>query len=212
MIIGRLPFYALWKKSGATALKKRRFQKIMSLIKMDDVAPPASNHVTKPIRILEVGCANGKDFIQFATDSRYEITAVDINDCVIEQSNVTFYKADAAELPFEDKSFDLVVSIGLLEHIEPMEKLCAVIRELDRVGTHQISVVPSISTLVEPHCGKLFFSQRMHRKLFSQQEGVPLHLNLFCEHTWTKFEGFMGCNVKKFYYLPPLIKNTVIYK
>lgn len=203
MVIGKLPFYGIWKKSGATALKKRRFDKIMSLINLPN---------DRPIKILEVGCANGKDFIQFATDEKYQISAVDINDCKIEQKNVKFCKADASELPFEDKSFDLVVTIGLLEHIEPMEKLCAVIKELDRVGKHQISVVPSISTFVEPHCGKLFFSQRMHKKLFSDQKGVALHLNLFCEHTWTKFEGFFNCNIKKIYYLPPIIKNTIIYK
>ena len=203
MIIGKLPFYGLWKKNGATALKKRRFEKIMSLVPLPK---------DRKIKILEVGCANGTDFIQFAADERYEISAVDINDCNINQKNVTFYKADAANLPFEDKSFDLVVTVGLLEHIEPMEKLCAVIHELERVGKHQVSVVPSVSTLLEPHCGKLFFSQRLHRKLFSDQPDCALHLNFFTEHTWTKFEGFWGCDVKRMYYLFPIIKNTVIYK
>lgn len=203
MIIGKLPFYKIWKKSGATALKKRRFNKMMSLIDLP---------TNRPIKILEVGCANGKDFIQFATDDKYLISAVDINDCHINQKNVTFYQADAANLPFDNKSFDLVVTVGLLEHIEPVEKLCDVIKELDRVGLHQISVVPSISTLIEPHCGKLFFARRLHKNLFSEQEGTPLHLNFYTEHTWTKFKGFWGCNIKKLYYLPPIIKNTIIYK
>lgn len=204
MIIGRLPFYRVWKSKGATYWKKRRFEKIISHI-------PKKDGEGK-IKILEVGCANGKDFLQFLDPEKYEIWGVDINTSDELPEFVNFTEADAANLPFEDKSFDAVISIGLLEHIEPMEKLCRMISEFDRVGKHQVSVVPSVSTLLEPHSGKLFFSRGLHRNMFSEQEGMPLHLNFFTEHTWTKFSGFNGCDVKKFYYLPPIIKNTIIYK
>ena len=203
MIIGQHPFYQKWKQTASTYWKKRRFSKIMSLLNLSP---------NQKMKILEVGCANGKDFIQFLGDTTFDIWAVDINFYEFEQKNVRFQIADAANLPFADQSFDLVVSIGLLEHIEPMEKLCSVIQEFERVGRHQASVVPSISTFLEPHTGQLFFPFRLHKKLFSKQTAYPLHLNYFTEHTWTKFEGFYGCNVAKIFYLPPFIKNTVIYK
>ena len=202
MIIGRLPFYDHWKRTYSRNFLKRRFEIIRSCIPLD---------LNQPIRVLEVGCANGKDFIQFLADSPAEVWGVDLNPSPIQQENVKTIIADAAELPFPDNYFDLVVSVGLLEHIEPMEKLCTVIQEMDRVGKHVVSVVPSISTPLEPHCGKLFFPTGLHRSFCSPQEG-PLHLNFFSEHTWTKFEGFCGCSIRRFFYIPPLIRNTIIYK
>lgn len=204
MIIGKLPFYQAWKNNGATFWKKRRFKKILRLIPLPE---------DRPVRVLEVGCANGKDFIQFLrNDPRFEVWGVDIQDCTPAAEEFRFILADAAALPFPDQSFDLVVSIGLLEHIEPMEKLCRVIQEFERVGRHQVSIVPSVSTLIEPHCCGLFFPLRLHRRMCAAQTGVPLHLNFFTEHTWTKFEGFYDCKVKRFFYLPPLVRNTAIYK
>ena len=203
MILGRLPIYKAWKKYGSESLKKRRFNKIMEKIDMPK---------DRPLKVLEVGCANGMDFIRFTNDKDFDISAVDLNYYEFERKDVKFYQADAAKLPFADKEFDVVVSIGLLEHIEPMEKLCEVIAEFDRVGKHQVSVVPSVSTFIEPHCAGFRFPLRLHKKMFSEQEGMPLHLNFFSEHTWTKFSGFWGCQVGKFYYMPPIIKNTIIYK
>lgn len=203
MIIGRLPIYKRWKNSGATIFKRRRFRKIMKLVTLPD---------KRPVKVLEVGCANGKDFIQFLENESFEIWGVDIDSESDAGDNVNFVLADAANLPFEDKSFDLVVSVGLLEHIEPMEKLCEVIAEFNRVGKHLISVVPSIATLLEPHSGQMFFPLRLHKEMCSKQTNVPLHLNFFTEHTWTKFNGFCGCKIKRFFYLPPLVRNTVIYK
>lgn len=115
------------------------------------------------VRVLEVGCGKGKDVLSLlAGDARYQLWGVDIlpRDPGIE--GVHFVQADAEHLPFADGSFDLVITVGVLEHIEPVEKLCAVIAELDRVGRHQISVVPSISTPIEPHCGALCWPLRAH--------------------------------------------------
>lgn len=203
IITGSLPFYRAWKTTWATFWKKRRFKKIIGLVPL-----PAY----RPLRILEVGCSNGKDVIQFLAREQFDIWGVDIIDCRSHLENIHFIQADAANLPFPNQSFDLVISVGLLEHIEPMEKLCKVIQEFDRVGKHQISIVPSIATLIEPHSFSFLFPFRIHRNMRSEQKDVPLHLNFFTEHTWTKFEGFYGCNMKRFFYLPPFIKNTVIYK
>lgn len=112
MLTAKLPFYQIWKDRGATFWKRRRFEKILRLVPIPE---------GRPLKILEVGCANGKDFIQFLKDSPCEIWAVDIRPCQIEQEHVHFVLADAERLPFPNQTFDLVVSIGLLEHIEPME-------------------------------------------------------------------------------------------
>lgn len=203
IIVGKLPFYSVWKAKGSVFWKRRRYNIIMDSVSLPRGRTP---------RILEVGCANGMDFIRFACEDGFEIWGVDIEEQDLSFENVHFVRADAADLPFDDGYFDLVVSIGLLEHIEPMEKLCAVIREFDRVGKHQVSVMPSILTPVEPHSFSLAFPLRIHRRLFGEQKGEKLHLNLFTDHTWTKFSGFFGCHVRRFFYIPPFISNTMIYK
>jgi len=201
----KTPLYRVWKNKLATGLKRARLAKILKLSGLADA--------NRKIRILEVGCANGQDALQFLTDkAKYELAGVDITDSKIPFENFTFVQADAAALPFADNSFDLVISIGLLEHIEPMEKLCAVIREMRRVGKAYVSVVPSVSTLLEPHAVSLFWPLRLHKKMVHKHcGGVPLHLNFFTDHSWSKFEGFADAEVRRFYYLFPLVRNTYIY-
>ncbi len=203
MIIGKMKFYRIWKDKYSSFWKKRRFNKIMGLIKLPE---------KERIKVLEVGCSNGRDFIQFLPRNKFEIWGADIDSDCGAGADIHFVTADAADLPFDDGEFDLVVSIGLLEHIEPVEKLCRVIREMERVGTHQLSVVPSVATLLEPHSGRVLFPLRIWREMMSEQPSTPLHLNFYTEHTWTKFTGFTGCEIKRFFYIPPFITNTVIYK
>ena len=107
-----------------------------------------------------------KGFYTVLGDTTFDIWAVDINFYEFEQKNVRFQIADAANLPFADQSFDLVVSIGLLEHIEPMEKLCSVIQEFERVGKHQASVVPSISTFWSRTPANYFFRSDCIKAVF----------------------------------------------
>lgn len=184
-------------------LAAQRFERMMRLVRLPE----------GKLRVLEVGCGEGKDVLQFmAGDSRYELWAVDILPQELRWEDVHFVQADAARLPFEDGSFDLVITVGVLEHIEPVEKLCAVIRELGRVGRHQLTVVPSVSTLIEPHCGALRWALRLHRDKLGAQEDGTLRLNYLSDHTWSKFGGFAGCSVEKTWYLPPLISNTIIFR
>ena len=106
------------------------------------------------------------------------------------------------ELPFADGEFDLVITVGLLEHIEPLEKLCKVAGELRRVGKRQISVVPSLSTPLEPHSASPLWPWRLHRDKFGPQPDGTLRLNFFTDHSWTKLEPFSACKVKRIWYLP----------
>ena len=68
---------------------------------------------------MEAGCGEGKDVLQFLTGRGYELWAADILERALPWEDVSFVRADAAELPFADGEFDLVITVGLLEHIEP---------------------------------------------------------------------------------------------
>jgi len=74
--------------------------------------------------ILEVGTGSGNLSI-FLSHLSYNVVSVDNNDSVLRiaqhnnanyKGEVTFKKADAFNLPFDDDSFDVCFSQGFLEH------------------------------------------------------------------------------------------------
>ncbi|MCX5696381.1 MAG: class I SAM-dependent methyltransferase [Candidatus Omnitrophica bacterium] len=88
--------------------------------------------------ILDIGCAKGfmlYDFKALMPDSR--VAGIDISSYAIEHAMPEvkpFLKvASAEELPFPDKSFDLVISINSIHNL-PLERLKRALREIQRVS------------------------------------------------------------------------------
>ncbi len=107
-------------------------------------------------RILEIGCGRGRDFLKHFEDIEgIELYGIDLKKRkeLDDIKNFTFICADAESIPFPDNYFDIGVSIGVLEHIAPVEKLARVLTECERVCKSFVHIVPSVSTLWEPHTG-----------------------------------------------------------
>lgn len=191
----RRHLYGAWKVGGlGTRLKRRRFHHLCRRL---DPLPPNP-------RVLEVGCSTGKDFLQFLPKD-CEIFGVDLIQYSELDPRVNFVLADAEMLPFPDKYFDLAVSIGLLEHVQPIEKLCNVIREIERVAKQYAVVVPCISTPLEPHVLRMGWQIRGH---YSK---APFEaLNYFSDDAWLQFGGFRSARTERLWYLPGLIHNLCI--
>jgi ubiquinone/menaquinone biosynthesis C-methylase UbiE len=75
-------------------------------------------------KVLEIGCGLGTDLLQFARGGA-EVTGLDLTPRGIELTRKrfdvyglsgTFIVHDAESLPFEDASFDLVYSFGVIHH------------------------------------------------------------------------------------------------
>jgi ubiquinone/menaquinone biosynthesis C-methylase UbiE len=190
-----------WGTSLSSYFKNRRFNIICNTMGLD---------LNKKFSMLDVGCATGKDFIHFVGDrENVSITGIDIDDYKIEQKNVTLIKGDAERLEFKDKSFDFVISMGVLEHIEPIEKLCNMISEIDRVSKSYCIVVPCINTNIEPHIKQYKWQIRDFNKK-KQIKGVGV--NYFSDDAWLKFKGFSNAKTKRFWYIPGVFSNLMIYK
>jgi len=92
----------------------------------------------KDKKVLDIGCGAGIDAAEFARNGA-EVTAVDFTKKAVVLTQELFQEAniqgkillaDAASLPFPDKSFDCVYSFGVLHHIPEIEK---VLGEIQRV-------------------------------------------------------------------------------
>ena len=87
--------------------------------------PEAANFAgTSGLKVLEVGCGLGTDGAQFAKAGA-DYTGVDLTDAAVELARQRFavsglkgrfQTADAENLAFENESFDLVYSHGVLHH------------------------------------------------------------------------------------------------
>jgi ubiquinone/menaquinone biosynthesis C-methylase UbiE len=81
-------------------------------------------------RILDLGCGTGIQAL-FLSDYVKEIIGIDISENLLEKArkkvlnrkNITFQKADATKLPFNDNSFEAIISYGeTISHIQDYEK------------------------------------------------------------------------------------------
>lgn len=89
-------------------------------------------------RVLEVGCGRGSLSAYFS-DAGWDCTLLDLSPAAIELArhafsvhglNAKFDVGNCMALPYQEKSFDLIFSIGLLEHFDQIE---SVIQEQVRV-------------------------------------------------------------------------------
>jgi ubiquinone/menaquinone biosynthesis C-methylase UbiE len=95
-------------------------------------------------RILEVGCGNGKviDKMKSKTKKDVSITGIDISYDLLkeakksdEHNEITYFQSDAEKLPFNDNSFDVVMSISVLWYMyNPIETFNEVLRVLKPGG------------------------------------------------------------------------------
>ena len=75
------------------------------------------------VRVLDCGCGGGAS-VEYLANAGFQALGIDIAQFRREQwkqrehvPRVTFVQADAVNLPFADKAFDIVLSSGMLEHI-----------------------------------------------------------------------------------------------
>ncbi|MBI4179188.1 methyltransferase domain-containing protein [bacterium] len=123
--------------------------------------------------VLDVGC--GKAFLLYDLTQAVPglaVQGIDISQYGIENAKEEvrpfLRPADAGELPFEDHSFDLVISINTLHNLE-CRRLDRALREIERVGRkHKYLVVESFRNEAEKV--NLLYWQLTCRSFFSPED------------------------------------------
>jgi arsenite methyltransferase len=116
-------------------------------------------NITMGENILDLGCGRGYETIQAAmlTGNEGKVVGLDITQAMIDAahsnadgigiSNVWFIKGDIESLPFDDASFDAVMSNCVINHARSKEK---VFREILRVLKHNGRFVISDAVTKSP--------------------------------------------------------------
>ena len=129
--------------------------------------------------LLDVGCGNGA-FLSFVEQLRPEISA-----CGVEPSEVavgrkwcasTIVRGHITQLPFPDRSFDVVCSMAVLEHV-PQHQMAQGLSELVRVTRGHILIdLPfrERRTRIQcPECG-CGFDPHLHLRSYSKRDILAL--------------------------------------
>lgn len=112
---------------------------------------PALKHLLTPqTTLLDFGCGSGQ-FLQEVGDQVAHATGVDLDEGLIANAtrtnrfaNVSYLQADARRgLPFPDRSFDVIVALGVLEHVGPEEPFVREFLRLLRDDGRLVIDVPS---------------------------------------------------------------------
>jgi len=172
-------------------------------------------------RILDLGCGKKSKSFSIFNDQN-EIVGLDILDsCELVKSNFTYLKGDGADLPFKNEEFDVVVSIGVLEHIHPRQKFIKMLKEIERTSKKYAIVVPHKYCFIEPHFNLpfwYFYPDFLKRFLISKfnlgsqlrkKDGNYQRLN----HPSVKFylKLLKGSKVHH-YFFGPILLYYIIYK
>lgn len=114
-------------------------------------------------RLLEIGCGSGgiSHWFGEAGRMRWSVEAVDVEDVRLVHEGYAFRTVSGTDLPFDDASFDVVLSNHVIEHVGDEAAQRAHLREVRRVlrddGMAYLAV-PSRWMLVEPHFKLPFLS------------------------------------------------------
>ena len=170
-------------------------------------------------RILDLGCGPGGRSIA-AFNSENEIVGVDLFDDSALQAtapNFDYLRRDACDLAgIDDAAFDVAISLGMLEHIRPYERLVLAVRETQRVARRYCFVVPHRYAFIEPHFYMPLFSlwpDRLKSALIKRyrlgtQERQPSgrwqRINWFTRRQWTEVFADRNLVIKNHWYGPLL--------
>jgi SAM-dependent methyltransferase len=137
-------------------------------------------------RVLDAASGEGYGSAILAAAGAASVAGVDLDPQAVEHARARhpgdFEVADVAALPFEDGSFDLVVSFETIEHVaDPPQALAELARVLAADGTLLISTPNKHEYLVDNEFHTLEFTHEQFVELLS---GKFDRVEILLQHNW----------------------------
>lgn len=128
--------------SLASRLRRKRWELFRDLM---DTVP-------RPIRILDVGGTEAfwRD-TSLLNDDFVEITILNVEFASQTEPRMSYVTGDARALPFSDRSFDVVYSNSVIEHVGDAADQARMAAEIQRVGKRFFVQTPNYFFPIEPH-------------------------------------------------------------
>ena len=97
-----------------------------------------------PQRILEIGCGQGR-LCKALQEAGHEIVGIDAAQAALDAcpEGIDVRLAEGSVLPFEDNSFDLVLSFDVIEHIPDTDRHLEEVKRVLRPGGHYLFQTPN---------------------------------------------------------------------
>lgn len=162
-------------------------------------------HITNGSNVLDLGCGYNADFLKKIQNKNCEYVGVDISvnkELSLKNVNLIEYNLNK-ELPFNNNSFDFVVSLANLEHlINPEAVLADIYRVLKPNGTLLLTT-PGVyaKPILE------FLSFKLH--LISKDE-IEDHKNYFNKKILTNLCKTVGFSEIKHKYFQFFMNNFIV--
>lgn len=183
----------IYEKYDWSALKESNLKE--KITKVIEMIPEGVNS------IVDIGCGNG--VITNVLGQKYDITGVDRSEQALSMVKTKKIKAGADNIPLQEKSFDMVFSSELLEHLED-DTFHGAISEIKRLSKKYIFITvpneenPDKLSIKCPECGYIYNSPN-HLRRFKPVDFEPL----FPEY---KIISTLTFGKKVRYYNPTLLK------
>lgn len=172
-----------WSDDELSAFYRRRDS--LATDRVTDLSEPCIQRMIELLprgaqRILDVGCGNGYLLQRLADVTDAELHGLDYNKPSLPQElqgRVQLHEGSINHLPFEDRTFDVVVCSHVLEHLPDPWRA---VSELTRVASKQLQVVV-------PRQRPFYFTLDEHVNFYPIQEPL-VHLMAIddhrCERIW----------------------------
>lgn len=101
-------------------------------------------------KVLEIGCGPGGNLLEIYRHKPSKLVGVDISSQMVElakskmPSDVEIIKINGTELPFEDNTFDIVLTATVLQHNTDEKMLKQIMKEISRVSANKVFIFERI--------------------------------------------------------------------
>ncbi len=104
-------------------------------------------------RILDAGCGSGRNMVELARHGA--VTGVELSDTSVELARARgageVLEGSVMDMPFDDASFDLAVSLDVIEHLEDDVSALRELRRVTKRGGTLLVTVPAYQWLWSGH-------------------------------------------------------------